>query len=162
MSDAEREVPAVALSDRAALHFTCGDNEFVVLAARDFERQEDGAELAQGSAVVGAILQKSPVTERYYLYEYLLSEPDGKEGVRLYGVRGSGAVAHVGSLRPEERGVFFHVGALRTIHSPPVAIDGSYDPRTGRLTFSTALVHRDFEPEQPQPATPTKLEFRVK
>jgi hypothetical protein len=65
-------------------------------------------------------------------------------------------IAHVGELSADAGS--FEVRAVDARVSPPVAIEGSYDPAVGRLSFSRMLVERDFAPTQRAPAAPTKID----
>jgi hypothetical protein len=161
MADAAQELPGIAVTEQSALRFACGGHEFVILLTKQLERQDGVDALARRPAVVGAVLERSPVEDHYFLSEYLLSDPGGRgSSGHLYGVRPNGAVAHVGEVKPEA-GATFELRALNTRYSPPVAIEGNYDPAKKQLRFTQMLVHPDFERNQIQPATPTPLDFPV-
>lgn len=161
MSDAAQELPGIAVTEQGAHRFACGEHEFVVLLTKELEGQNDVAAVAERPAVVGAVLERSPVEDRYFLSEYLLSDPGGRGStVRLFGVRPTGAIVHVGEVIPEAEATF-ELRALDTRYSPPVAIEGTYDPAKKQLRFTQMLVHPDFERNQTPPATPTLLEFPV-
>lgn len=161
MADAAQELPGIAVTEQGALRFACGGHEFVVLLTKQLVRQDDVDALGRRPAVVGAVLERSPVEDRYFLSEYLFSDPGGRgSSGRLYGVRPNGAMAHVGEMKPEA-GATFELRALDTRYSPPIAIEGAYDPAKKQLRFTQMLVHPDFERSQTQPATPTPLEFPV-
>jgi hypothetical protein len=161
MADAAQELPGIPVTDQGALRFACGDHEFVVLVTKDLERQSDLSPLGRRSTAVGAVLERSPVEDRYFLSEYLLSDPGPQgSGIRLYGVRPSGTIVHIGEV-VAETGAKFELRALDTRFSPPLALDGAYDPVRKRLQFTQMLVHPDLERRQKQPAEPTLLEFPV-
>lgn len=161
MAGAAEELPGVPLTEEGALRFACGDHEFVVLLARDLTQRRDVAPLRTRSAVVGAVLERSPVEDRYFLSEYVLTDPWGRgSSIRLFGVRPNGAVAHVGEVDAEAEATFT-LRALDTRYSPPVSLEGSFDPERNELRFTELLVHPDMDRGQKQPATPTKLDFVV-
>jgi hypothetical protein len=157
MENAEGEIPGVPLDQDTGVEFRCGDHRFVVVLTRHLRKLDNLAPLGRTGALVGALLERSPSTDRYFLSEYLLSDP-GPRGsrARIFGVRPTGVIAHVGELSADAGS--FEVRAVDARVSPPVAIEGSYDPAVGRLSFSRMLVERDFAPTQRAPAAPTKID----
>jgi hypothetical protein len=111
--------------------------------------------------VAGVVLERSPVEERYFLWEYLLADPGARDSTgRLFGVRPNGVVAHVGEVQLDDE-PSFELRALDTRYSPPVTIEGAYDLGKQRLELAQMLIHPDFERTQTQPASPTPIEFPV-
>ena len=160
LADAAEELPGIPVTEQGAQRFSCGGHEFVVLLAKDLEQHRDLAPLARRSAVVGAVLERSPVENRYFLSHYLISDPGARgAAARLYGARPSGVVTHVGELQTQEAA--FALRALDTRFSPPLALEGAYDPAKKQLRFTQMLVQPDLTRTQTQPAEPTKLEFTV-
>jgi hypothetical protein len=161
LADAAQELPGIPLTEQGALRFSCGGHDFAVLLSKDLERQGDLTPLGRRGAVVGAVLERSPVEDRWFLSQYVFSDPGARgSSARLYGVRPSGVMTHVGELRTQE-GPSFELRALDTRSSPPLALEGTYDPASKQLRFTRLLVHPDLARTQTQPAEPTKLEFPV-
>ena len=151
LADAREELPGVDVSERVVTRFRCGDHPFAIVLADDLDQVEGLRALAGANAVVGALLERSPSTSRYFLAEYLLSDPSG-DGVDVLGVRPSGVVVHVGELDPDSGA--FSVRAVDTRVSPPVDIAGTLEPRAGALRFERMLVQRTFAPTQRRPRVP--------
>jgi hypothetical protein len=161
LTDASRELPSIPLAEQSALRFACGGHEFAIVLTEELEEQHDLAGLGRRNAVVGVVFERSPVEDSYFTLEYLLSNPAPRgPSVYLYGVRPNGVIAHVGEL-DTGAGATFSLRALNTRYSPPLALDGAYDPAAKQLRMEAMLVQADFDPSQKQPATPTKLEFQV-
>jgi hypothetical protein len=155
MTDAAEEFPSVALSNRSAVHFACAGHEFVLLLATSFEDLSALDALTASHGVVGSVFERAPATHRYFLAEYLLSDPGPRATVRLIGVRPDGTVTHVGALRPKEGN--FEVHSVNTPHSPPVDIAGQYDFTARRLTFDRFQVQPGLETTRKPPRQPTRL-----
>jgi len=151
LADAREELPGVVVSERAITGFRCGDHPFAVVLADDLRGADDLASLARSDAVVGALLERSPSTERYFLAEYLLTNPSD-DGVDLLGVRPSGVVVHVGELDPDTGA--FSLRAVDTRVSPPVDIAGTIAPDAGALRFERMRVQRTYAPTQRRPRVP--------
>jgi hypothetical protein len=155
-----REVPAVPLAREGALAFSCGGNRFLVILHREVRSADRLAELAQRSAVAGVVLKRSPSLDRYSLLEYLLAHPAGDGELHLFGVRTTGVVAHYGRARPERAGAAFELRALRTPHSPPLAVEGRYDAAARRLELEVALIYPRLTESQRSKARPESLTLR--
>jgi hypothetical protein len=155
LADAEKAVPALPFSDRGAVRFVCGDHEFVILITREIANLDGLLALTRRTAVVGAVLEHSPITGRYFLAEYLLTDPASRgERARLFGVRPDGTVVHVGTLEPTGS---FELRATDTRYSPPVSISGEYHPTRARLQFDRMLIHSDLVATQRQPREPRRI-----
>jgi hypothetical protein len=156
LEDVREELAGIPLSDRGALRFTCGEHVFAIVLSRHMAGLDRLDTLTRRSTVVGAVLELSSVTDRYFLSEYLLASPALRgSGVWLFGVRSSGTIIHVGDLQPTGQ---FEVRATDTRSSPPVAIDGLYDPTRKQLQINRMLTHPDFVPTQRQPREPRRLD----
>jgi hypothetical protein len=156
IADAAQELPGVDLSDAGMVRFSCGGHQYAIVLAEVLRRRGGLDQLGRRPAVAGALLERSPEIDRWFLAEYLLSDPGPRKTVRLLGVRPNGVVTHVGELRPEKKGSF-EVRAVDTRFSPPVDIGGAWDTKAARMRISRMRVQPDFDPKQRQPVEPTKL-----
>jgi hypothetical protein len=151
-----RELPAIPIATDGALAFSCGGNRFVVVLHRDVRRAGVG-ELARRSSLPGVVLKRSPSLERYSVYEYLLAHPSRDGGLHLFGVRTTGVVGHYGTVRLDAGGPSFELRAVRTPHSPPLLVEGTYDTRQGRLDLEVALIYPQLTQAQRSRARPGRL-----
>lgn len=155
IADAAHELPAVELSQRSVVRFSCGPTQFAIVLAAELEEPSALEGLRKTKSLVGALLQRDPNSDSFFVKEYLLADPASGGTARLLGVRPAGQVVHVGEVRLDDG--HFELRATDTRHSPPVAIAGMYDPRTARPDFSQLLVDAAFAATQRQPRQPTAL-----
>jgi HEAT repeats len=152
-----RELPAVPFATDGALAFSCGGNRFLVVLNREVRRAGRLVELTRRSSLPAVVLKRSPGLGRYSVYEYLLAHPRREGGLHLFGVRTTGIVGHYGTVLLDGDRPSFELRALRTPHSPPLVVEGAYDPRQRRLDLEVALIYPELTRAQRSRGRPEQL-----
>ena len=152
-----RELPAIPVATDRALAFSCGGNRFLVVVNREVRRRGKLTELARRSSLPAVVLKRSSGLDRYSVYEYLLAHPGRDGGLHVFGVRTTGVVSHYGTVDLKAAVPSFELRALRTPHSPPLVVEGTYEPRERRLELEVALIYAELTQAQRSRARPQRL-----
>jgi len=136
----QRELPALPVDVDSLRLFTCSGQRGALAVDASLPGAPEG--LAR-PRLLGALLRDRVCSERYSLDCYLLSDDrDGTSGERprLWLVRPSGRVVHVGTVEVADGSVRFAVTESVAPYANPVKVTGSYDVATGKLSMDAALV----------------------
>jgi hypothetical protein len=156
-------LPAFPISELIAIHLDCQGIEYLLVFNRAMlKRAKAAPDLGRGKGVTGALLKKSAGLGIYFVHEYLLTNPKGKDGkAPLFGVRSTGISLHSGEITFSPEGAEFHLAALNTSHAPPLELAGKYDLKSGRVSIEQAQTCAERAPLQRKPRTPHKDELGV-
>lgn len=160
MTKIRREVPKIELSSTRALEVDCLGDRLWLMHQAGLERRGGLAPLAEAPTVPMVIMAYAECTERFYLYAYVLSQPDDG-GCELYVTRLRGEVTHFGRGEVSDDSVTFELQSLNTRFARPAELAGVFKGATGELSLRTAqvstIVPKEQEPRRrpaliPQPA----------
>jgi hypothetical protein len=138
----QRELPALQVDADSLRLFTCSGQRGALAVDAGLRGTVPEEGLAR-PRLLGALLRDRVCSERYSLDCYLLSDDrDGTSGERprLWLVRPSGRVVHVGGLDVGDGQVRFAVTESVAPYASPVKVTGTYDVGTGRLSMDATLV----------------------
>jgi hypothetical protein len=154
----QQNLPAFPISELIAIHLDCQGVEYLLVFNRDMlKRGKASPDLGRSKGVTGALLKKSAGLGTYFVHEYLLTNPKGKEGkAPLFGVRSTGISLHSGEVTYSPEGAEFHFAALNTSHAPPLELAGKYDIKSGRVSIERAQTCTERAPLQRKPRSPHK------
>lgn len=143
------EIPTLSFPPRAAAVVSCPQARYLVRLT-----DQAGPERLQSRKAVAAVVMKwSSGLDRYYIDEYLLTDPTDGDEIQLLGLRASGEPTHAGTVTVGRQARF----TLRTVdarHAPPIAVEGSVDTRTGAIEVERGLVEADAEQFRSHSRTP--------
>jgi hypothetical protein len=136
-----RVLPAIPVSGEGALRFACDKNRFLIVFHRELHGWNTLAPLKEQDAVLAVVLKRSQALHGYFVYEYILAEPSGRDGLRIFGVRPSGVVTHYGIGDLNGSTMNIRLRSLNTPYSPPLEVKLSYIHETRRVDFAAARLN---------------------
>jgi hypothetical protein len=156
-SNLDRVLPAISASEEGALRFACDKNRFLIVFNKQIHGWHTLAPLKERDAVFAVVLKRSQALHSYFVYEYILVEPAGPDGLTIFGVRASGIVTRYGTGSLTGRGIDMWLRSVDTPYSPPVELELSYIHEARRLEFVTARLHPLPTAAQKQAREPKRL-----
>jgi hypothetical protein len=156
-----RELPAIEISENDAVQISCDTEQFWLIFNQDINQAAALPLIRQRNAVLAVLMQKAPCVGDFFIYEYLLTQPNEQGNALVFGIRPTGTMVHFGQLELSGESSF-QLRALNTVYSPAIDIVGQYSLETHQLTFTRAQVRTSFDPMQVRPATPQKLDIGVR
>lgn len=150
----ERELPAIAVTDKASVRLVCGHERLWVVLGDGMVQGDAGGALAT-DRVAAVVLKESSCPDGWYVREYILAHPTA-DGAALFGVRPSGRVVHFGVAKGEKSAASFRLRAVDAPGVPAVELAGDLLGEEGSLVVREALAgpsrgERRGTPSPPRP-----------
>ena len=113
----ERELPAIPVTPRGSVRFSCRGEHLWLVLAEDMVGQ-GRLPVGERDRVAAAVLKESTCPDGWFVHEYVLTHPRQDGGAAVFGVRSTGKLVHFGEVREEGANAAVQ---LRAVDAPGVA-----------------------------------------
>ncbi|MCF6325366.1 MAG: HEAT repeat domain-containing protein [Gammaproteobacteria bacterium] len=157
MPQINRELPAIKLSEKAAMCFSCLNSQLWLLLNEEMVGKQAKQRATESNAVMAVVLKYDHCPAGWHAFEYIFSNPNRDNTIDIVGLRPSGVITHFGQVRADKKDA---VVSLQTVNSPyalPMAFEAIYNTdkvalKVTRAISSTGAAEGQIRPAVPKPA----------